>query len=324
MLTVRLFGRLSVHHCDRELDRLPTCKPLELFCYLLLHREQLHSREVLASLLWGDYTTSQSKKYLRQALWQIRTLIRKAQPIFLTDMQSLKVSPTGIWLDVAAFEIASLQFRDVPGQKMTDANADAINTAVQLYRGDLLEGWYQDWCLFERERLRNLYLLMLDKLMVYSENRKQHEAGLEFGERILRLDRAHERTYQSMMRLHYGAGDRAGAIRVFQRCTTALQEELGIVPGRQTMQILDQIRADCAPDVPRGISKDPAQYANKPEPFAFLQIMAQLRQALSLLNDAQTHIQSDLPETEVTPPSKAPVRAKSEFTPLIKAPNRSS
>jgi DNA-binding SARP family transcriptional activator len=324
MLSIRLFGRLSVHDCDRELDRLPTGKPLELFCYLLLHRELLHSREVLASLLWGDYTTSQSKKYLRQALWQIQTLIRKSQPIFLADMQSLKVSQTEIWLDVAAFEMASLQLRDVPGQKMTDANADAVNTAVQFYRGDLLEGWYQDWCLFERERLRNLYLLMLDKLMVYSEDRKQHEAGLEFGERILRLDRAHERTYQAMMRLHYGAGDRAGAIRVFQRCATALQEELGIVPGRQTMQILDQIRADCAPDVPRDISKDLPQYANKPEPIAFLQIMAQLRQALSLLNDAQTHIQTDLPETDVTPPSKAPVRAKSKFIPLIKAPNRSS
>jgi DNA-binding SARP family transcriptional activator len=324
MLSIRLFGRLSVHHCDQELDRLPTGKPLELFCYLLLHREQLHSREVLASLLWGDYTTSQSKKYLRQALWQIQTLIRKSQPIFLADMHSLRVNANEIWLDVAAFEMASLQLRDVPGQKMTDANADAINTVVQLYRGDLLEGWYQDWCLFERERLRNLYLLMLDKLMVYSEDRKQHEAGLEFGERILRLDRAHERTYQAMMRLHYGAGDRAGAIRVFQRCATALQEELGIVPGRQTMQILERIRTDCPPDAPPNLSKDLAQHASKAEPFAFLQIMGQLRQALSLLNDAQTHVRTDLPETEVTPRPKAPVSPKSKFTPLIKAPHRSS
>ena len=35
-----------------------------------------------------------------------------------------------------------------------------------VYRGDLLEGCYQDWCLFERERLQNAYLAMLDKLMV--------------------------------------------------------------------------------------------------------------------------------------------------------------
>jgi DNA-binding SARP family transcriptional activator len=324
MLSIRLFGRLSVRHCTQELDRLPTGKPLELFCYLLLHREQHHSREVLASVLWGDYTTSQSKKYLRQALWQIQTVIPKSQPLFLADMHSLKVATNETWLDIAAFEMASLQLRDVPGQKMTDANADAINGAVQLYRGDLLEGWYQDWCLFERERLRNLYLLMLDKLMVYSEDRKQTEAGLEFGERILRLDRAHERTYQAMMRLHYGAGDRAGAIRVFQRCATALQEELGIVPGRQTTQILDQIRADCAPDAPRDLVKDSPESASRTEPSALLQIMAQLKQALSLLSDAQTHIQADPPETKLTPRAKAPVSTKGKFTPLMKAPNRSS
>jgi DNA-binding SARP family transcriptional activator len=323
MLSIRLFGRLSVHHCTQELDRLPTGKPLELFCYLLLHREQLHSREVLASVLWGDYTTSQSKKYLRQALWQIQTVIPKSQPIFLADMHSLKVATNETWLDIAAFEMASLQLRDVPGQKMTDANADAINAAVQLYRGDLLEGWYQDWCLFERERLRNLYLLMLDKLMVYSEDRKQTEAGLEFGERILRLDRAHERTYQAMMRLHYGSGDRAGAIRVFQRCATALQEELGIVPGRQTTQILDRIRADCVPDGPPAIAKDVPQNESKAESSALIQIMAQLREALSLLTDAQ-HIRTHLPETEVTPRPKGMVSAKSKFTSLIKAPNRSS
>lgn len=323
MLRIRLFGRLSVHHGDRELDRLPTGKPLELFCYLLLHREQLHSREVLASLLWGDYTTSQSKKYLRQALWHIQAVIKKSKLIFVADVHSLKVHPGEMWLDVAAFETACLQLRDVPGQKLTDANAETLAAAVQLYRGDLLEGWYQDWCLFERERLRNLYLLMLDKLMVYSEDRKQHEAGFEFGEKILRLDRAHERTYQAMMRLHYQAGDRTGAIRVFQRCAAALQEELGVAPGRHTRQIFDQIRGDCVPDLQGDMSKALPQGASKAEPSAFLQVMAQLRQALSLLNDAQTHVQNQMPPSE-TPMPKAPISSKSKVPPLIKAPQRSS
>jgi len=41
-----------------------------------------------------------------------------------------------------------------------------LQEAVRLSYADLLEGWYQDWCLYERERLQNIYLLILDKLMV--------------------------------------------------------------------------------------------------------------------------------------------------------------
>jgi len=257
-------------------------------------------------------------------LWQIQTVIKESKPIFAADMHSLKVSPGEMWLDVANFETACLEFQDVPGQRMTEANANTVSAAVRLYRGELLEGWYQDWCLFERERLRNLYLLMLDKLMVYSEDRKQHEAGLEFGERILRLDRAHERTYQAMMRMHYQAGDRSGAIRVFQRCTEALREELGVAPGRHTTQILDQIRGDCVPDVQPNMSKGLPQDTSNTDSSAFIQIMAQLKQALSILNDAQSHVQNDPQPSEVIPPPKVPTIARSKITPLIKAPQRSS
>src|SRR5438128_1039451 len=58
-----------------------------------------------------------------------------------------------------------------------------------LYRGDLLEGWYSDWCLYERERLQHMYLAMLDKLMEYSESHQEYETGQTYGMRALRYDR---------------------------------------------------------------------------------------------------------------------------------------
>ncbi len=53
MLSVRLSVQRSVLDNDRELDRLPSSEPVELFCYLLLQRERLHSHHVPASLLAG-------------------------------------------------------------------------------------------------------------------------------------------------------------------------------------------------------------------------------------------------------------------------------
>ena len=65
-------------------------------------------------------------------------------------------------------------------------------------------GWYEDWCLSEHERLQNMYLKMLDKLMGYCEAHGQVNSGLAYGEQVLRYDRASERTYQRMMRLYAG------------------------------------------------------------------------------------------------------------------------
>lgn len=82
------------------------------------------------------------------------------------------------------------------------------------------------------------------KLISHCEEQKEYEAGLEYGERILRMDRAHERTYQKMMRLQQLAGDRAGSLRTYQRCAPALREELGVDPSETTIGLLEQIRSN--------------------------------------------------------------------------------
>jgi DNA-binding SARP family transcriptional activator len=74
-IEVRLFGQLSVQRDGRVLDALEAGKAQELFCYLLLHRERLCPREVLAEVLWSDSTGERSKKYLRQALWQLHAAL---------------------------------------------------------------------------------------------------------------------------------------------------------------------------------------------------------------------------------------------------------
>ena len=71
-LRIRLFGKFQVERDGYAMSGLDALKVQELFCYLLLNRDRPHHREALAGLLWGEYSTSQSKKYLRQALWQLQ------------------------------------------------------------------------------------------------------------------------------------------------------------------------------------------------------------------------------------------------------------
>ena len=124
--------------------------------------------------------------------------------------------------------------------------AAVLDRAVDLYRGDLLEGWYQDWCLFERERLRTMYMMTVEKLLAYHLMHGELDEGFACGERILRHDRAHERTHWRLMRLRYLGGDRTGAMRQYDACVAALREELDVAPSERTTSLYELIRSDDA------------------------------------------------------------------------------
>lgn len=244
-----LFGRFCLECEGQKLLNFESQKIQELFCYLLMYRSRPHPREKLASLLWCDCSTTQSKRYLRQALWQLQTCLEQHIPqqhsLLLTEPDWLQIAPEyPLWLDVAQFEAAYTETQGQTGNNLSDAQVCHLSQAVQLYKGDLLENWYQDWCLFERERLQNMYLIMLDKLMSYCEVHRHYEEGIIYGQQILHCDYARESTHRRLMRLHYLSGDRTGALRQYEHCVVALDKELNIKPSARTLALQECILSD--------------------------------------------------------------------------------
>lgn len=296
---IRLFGKFSVQRNRSEVESFLSAKAKELFCYLLLHPDRSHSREVLATLLWDDCPTSQSKKYFRQTLWQLQQTLhghlpRNSTRLLRVDDESLRLdSQPGLWLDSAIFEQAFVPVRGVAGEQINEQQACTLHDAVSLYKGDLLEGHYQDWCLFHRERLQNIYTAMLDKLMGYCEVRRKFEEGMAHGELLLRQDQARERTYRRLIRLHYLAGDRAGALRQFQRCETALQKEFGVLPSRRTLELYNQVRTDKLET-----DSDAAGQLRKSSAGEISKSLSRLRGIRSLLLKAQRVLDRDIREVD--------------------------
>jgi len=248
-LEFRLFGKFAAHR-DRELVKgLDSTKEQELLGFLLTHRRKHHSRESLATLLWPDAPAEKGKKYLRQALWHLQGLLGSTETgdpeLFRVEHNWIIINPeSGLWSDVAVFEEAFVTVQEIPGKELNNDNAQTLKEVVGLYQGDLLDSWYQDWCLFERERLQNIYLAMLDKLIAYCGARGEYDTAVAYCYSLLSYDRASERTHRELMRLKYMAGDRTGALRQYQRCVTALSEELGVEPDDRTRYLYEQIRAD--------------------------------------------------------------------------------
>src|SRR5437660_4576628 len=298
-LSIQLFGKFCVRRNEQVLEGFDARKVQELFCYLLLHRDHSLPRETLAGLLWPDTTTIQSKKNLRQALWQLQSALGSQTEamndrVLLVEPEWVQLNlEADIWLDVVVFEKTFDVVQKVPGNELDAQRVQVLQDAVQLYLGPLLEGWYQDWCLLERERLQSMYLAMLDKLMGFCELQHDYETGLLYGMRIMCYDRARERTHRRMMRLYYLLGERAEALRQYERCAAALEEELGIHPSKNTTAIYRQIQADRLDEpAPADVDVDTSPEIPVSPLLDVLGHLAQMQRSLAQLqNEVQQSIQ---------------------------------
>lgn len=246
---IKLFGKFSAERGGQIIEGIQARKVQELFSYLLISKNHLQPREVICEVLWENQPPTKAKKYLRQALWRLQLALSEAAnsrgPEIVADNDWIQISPAArFWLDIAEFERIFNVFNDKDPRGLTLKDFRMIGSAIDLYQGDLLEGWYQDWCLFERERFQIMHLMLLDKLVQYCEIHGHYAAGLAYATNILRHDHAYERTHCQMIRLYFMAGDRTQALHQYQRCVTALRNELDIEPSESTKQLYEEIRSD--------------------------------------------------------------------------------
>ena len=98
------------------------------------------------------------------------------------------------------------------------------------------------------------------------------------------------------MRLYYLTGDRAEALRLYERCAAALEEELGVGPSKSTIAIYRQIQADQLDESENTLIPIEASTAingTAPLLFELLEHLTQLQKALSdLQNQLQKSVQT--------------------------------
>ncbi len=251
LLHIRLFGQFAASWRDRSATvqeiHLPRSTQ-SLLVYLLLNRRQLVSREVLVDLFWGNSPPEQARSCLSTTIWRLRRSLQTPGGAGSGYLLSTPEGEVGFnpasehWLDVAVFEGVLTRLCTQEEDAITPALAREAEAALALYTGDLLEGYYADWALRERERLRLLYIRGLRRLMGWYKEAGNLEASILCGQRILEKDLLREEIHRELMRLYAANGQRAQAVRQYQICRQALQRELEMEPMEETRRLYHAIR----------------------------------------------------------------------------------
>jgi DNA-binding SARP family transcriptional activator len=299
MNTLRVFvlGRFQALADEGPLPGLEVRKVQELLAYLSLGHSRSYDRERLATLLWPEHDEVRARRYLRKTLWQLQSGLGQygIQTLDVAQECVCLRETADLWIDAICFERAFKAVWNIPGEQLDAAQAEMLQHVTRLYRGDLLENWYLDWCLIERQRLQHLYLVIVDKLMRYCVSHGEYDSGLQYGHQILHYDRAREHTHQELMILFYLSGDRTGAIRQYQQCVQILAQELGVPPAEQTQHLYERIRAGgplVGDAIPASLISCQPQ-AHTPCPLS-AQAAALLQEDLLVLQEAVTRLQGHL------------------------------
>jgi DNA-binding SARP family transcriptional activator len=216
---------------------LPTRKARALLAYLAVPLGRAHSREKLAALLWGDMPDAQARGNLRQAMSRIqKAWAGAAVPGLLFQGDTVALDPSAVEVDVAAFE-----------RSLGDGRPGTLEQAVEKYRGDLLEGLalperaFDEWLTAERERLRELAIKALGRLLAHQHATGAGDQALQTARRLLELDPLQEAVHRLVMRLHWQHGRPAAELRQYQLCVELLERELRAEPEAETRQLHQDI-----------------------------------------------------------------------------------
>ncbi|MBN1978245.1 MAG: hypothetical protein JW918_12685 [Anaerolineae bacterium] len=227
--------------------RFPTRKSRDLFVLLLLHAGQMLERERIAEWLWPMRSHRKARGCLATALWRLRETIvdpHSASPSYLIRDRNLLGFNVHVpyWFDANVF--AQRAACGLEGSLPCDGvRLKALEEAVALYKGDFMDGCYDDWCLIERERLQLLLLRALKRLQCQYRLEGAFEKAVSYGRRLLDIDSLQEDVHRELMRCYVAAGKRPAALRQFHRCREILQQDLQIEPMAETWLLYRQIRA---------------------------------------------------------------------------------
>jgi DNA-binding SARP family transcriptional activator len=291
ILQITLFGGVHITH-NNWLTEVKVTRDLQaLLAYLLLQRHRTHPREVLAEKFWGERSQKKAQGSLNTALWKLKRALEPDGVPAGTYLISAYPNEVGFnrksryWLDVEFFEDKSNQLLSYPSHKVNEPLIQDFERILKFYKGELLEGFFDDWAIRERERFRSLYIKSLITLLKYYEKNELYENGLEIGQLVLDLDPLREEVHRMMMRLFLQNGQRVQAVLQYEICRSVLERELGIQPMEETQALYHQIVAE-----PR--NHQPPEITDRPITLA--EAIEQLRQARKTLELTQGQVHNAL------------------------------
>ncbi len=199
-----------------------------------------------AEALWPQTTERLALSNLRSTTHQVRL----SCPGLMSDSMDPLDLAAGTSVDVRQFHDLWESENTSPNPEIrenaqdTQDTQDAERVRLLLDGGELLPGWYDDWVLFEQERMRQLRLLRLEDAALRCLRSGQPALALTLAQCATRLDPLHESAQRTLIEIHLEMGNRIDALRAYTVFRTKSQREFGVGPSTHLEMLIRPLLAE--------------------------------------------------------------------------------
>lgn len=252
LICFRALGGLELTRSSQPVP-LRRRQKLALFAVLALSRSSFRNRDSLQAMFWPEGDPDRARKSLNTAIHMLRETLGTEAIISRHDNE-IGVADDVVWCDVRAFDAAI-------------AAGDLVH-ALDLYAGELMEGFFvpgtpgfEHWLDAERERLRRAAHRAAWQLAEQAEQTRDLDNAANWARRAVGIASDDEPGVRHSIGLLDRAGDRMGAIQMYERFAQHLKEEYSTKPAPETRRLVAGILAR---DKPHALTELPRERLIEP------------------------------------------------------------
>ena len=245
-IMVKTFGGFEMSKGDRQVaeDDWPTQKALRLFAHLAINRTPI-TDGALMEMLWPDAPESKARNSLRNAVHQVRTVLKK-----IDDRPASKLLVRGRKSGTAKLDFDYVLDTEMLDGYLKEASSAAESgetelaiekskLALNLCQGDFLEGFHDEWAESLRVQNRELYMKAIGTLAQAYLDAERFEEAEVAARKMLTLDDLREDAHEICIRALAGDGRSAEAIRHYEETVDLFEQEIGVSPASLTGVLQD-------------------------------------------------------------------------------------
>jgi DNA-binding SARP family transcriptional activator len=241
-------GPLEVHVAGRRIAKWNSLKARAVFQYLLIHQNRPIRRDVLMELQWPNHSHNSARNNLNVALYSLRNTLdglgQSAHPVLYRDGCYFLNPELTWWVDRNEFLLALDNAQLARRTSQPAQIISAYHRAIQLYRGPLFEDDASgEWYLPEQRQLKELYVLALEEVAEIHFALGELSEAVRFGRLAVSTDPCCEPMHRMLMRYYASQHRQQLVSRQYRVCVTALNDELGVHPDDETVQLFRKLTA---------------------------------------------------------------------------------
>ena len=248
-LTIRMLGAVEIFRDPARPfspDAWVTRRSRDILCFIASRRHRRVSKDTIIDTFWGESDFGSVEKNFHPTISHIRKALNSNQPLkqnfLLYRDGDYQLNPEfSCRIDTEEFDRLVAEGDAARRARDAEAMARAYEEAAALYRGEFMQGSYDEWVEEQRSYSREQYLRILEILAQTAQKSEDWARSLTLAQRILREDPFREDVYCHLMRAHAAQGNRVAVREQFETLRRLLRKELGVEPAAETQRIYKEL-----------------------------------------------------------------------------------